>query len=91
MKYVTLEDGTDFRRIASIMTEAGWTMNHATSRNVLMTSLNKLVLFISTKMGGNLSEEQVKEILKDQNVHEALAEILHQAHTTSSPTNNNVS
>lgn len=86
MKYVTLEDGIDFRRIAQIMTDSGHQMNHATARNVLMTSLNKLMHFISDKMGGNLSEEQVKELLKDQKVHEALAEILHQAHTTSTPT-----
>lgn len=82
MSYVTLEDGTDFRAIAQIMTDAGWTMNHATSRNVLMTSLNKLMHFISDKMGSNLTDEQIEELLKDQKVHEALAEILHQAHNS---------
>ena len=81
MTYVTLENGIDFRKIAKIMTDKKYVMNHATSRNVLMTSLNKLMSFISFKMGGNLSEDQVKEILKDQKVHEALAEILHRAYT----------
>jgi hypothetical protein len=82
MKYVVLEDGVDFRQIAQIMSNKKYVMNHATARNVLMQSLNKLLLFVSNKMGSNITEEQVKEILKDQNVHEALAEILHQAHTT---------
>ena len=48
MKYVTLEEGTDFRKIAQIMTEAGYQMNHATARNVLMTSLTNLFRHVST-------------------------------------------
>lgn len=79
MKYVTLEEGTDFRRIAQIMTKAGYSMNHATARNVLMTSLNNLINYISEELGASLSEEQIKEVLKDQRVHEALADILFQA------------
>lgn len=80
MKYVTLEEGTDFRKIAQIMTEAGFQMNHATARNVLMISLTNLFKHVSTEMGVDVSEAQIKNILRDQKVHEALSDILFQAH-----------
>jgi cytidylate kinase len=80
MKYVTLEQGIDFRRIAQIMTDAGYQMNHATARNVLMMSLSHLVKHISGEMGAEVTEEQVKNILRDQKVHEALSDILFEAH-----------
>lgn len=80
MKYVTLEEGTDFRKIAQIMTEAGFQMNHATARNVLMTSLMNLFKHISNEMGVEVTEAQIKSILRDQKVHEALSDILFEAH-----------
>jgi len=80
MKYVTLEEGTDFRKIAQIMTEAGYQMNHATARNVLMTSLTNLFRHVSTEMDVEVTEAQIKNILRDQKVHEALSDILFQAH-----------
>ncbi|TXH08158.1 MAG: hypothetical protein E6R04_11350 [Spirochaetes bacterium] len=79
-KYITLEDGTDFRKIAKIMTEAGWQMNHATARNVLMTGLSKLITNISEEVGTHLSAKEVETLLKNQQLHEALAEILYKAH-----------
>lgn len=79
--YVTLEDGTDFRKIAQIMTDAGYRMNHATARNVLMSSLGNLIRHISEEIGSTLSDDQVCQILKDQEVHEALSDILTVAHS----------
>jgi hypothetical protein len=79
MKYVTLEQGIDFRRIAQIMTDAGYQMNHATARNVLMMSLSHLVRHISGEIGAEVTEDQVKNILRDQKVHEALSDILFEA------------
>jgi ketopantoate reductase len=78
--YITLENGTDFREIAKILTRKGFPMNHATARNVLMSSLTKLLGFVSTKMGTNLTEAQIKQVLKSPETHEALAEILYEAY-----------
>lgn len=66
MSYVTLEEGTDFRKIAQIMTEAGYQMNHATARNVLMTSLTNLLKHISTEMNVQITDNQIKEMLREQ-------------------------
>jgi len=87
-KYVTLEQGTDFRRIAQIMTDAGFQMNHATARNVLMNSLSRLVRFVSEEVGVEITEDQVKRILKDQRVHEALSDVLFEANTQLQVENN---
>jgi hypothetical protein len=80
-KYVTLEEGTDFRRIAEIMSAAGYQMNHATARNVLMNSLGRLVRNVSEELGATITEEQTKKILKDQQVHEALSDVLFEAYS----------
>ncbi len=80
-KYVTLEEGTDFRRIAEIMSAAGFQMNHATARNVLMNSLGRLVRNVSEDLGASITEEQIKSILKDQQVHEALSDVLFEAYS----------
>ena len=79
-KYVTLEDGIDFRKIAKIMTDAGWQMNHATARNVLMNGLSRLVTNISEEAGTRLTSKEVEGLLKNQQLHEALAEILFKAY-----------
>lgn len=86
-KYVTLEDGTDFRKIAKIMTKAGWQMNHATARNVLMNGLSKLITNISEEVGTHLSSKEVDSLLKNQQLHEAMAEILYKAHNMEKDTN----
>lgn len=79
-RYVTLEEGTDFRRIAEIMSAAGYQMNHATARNVLMNSLGRLVKNVSEELGATITEEQIKRTLKDQQVHEALSDVLFEIH-----------
>lgn len=79
MKYVTLEEGTDFRKIARIMSDSGFQMNHSTARNVLMTSLTNLFKHISSELDVEMTESQIKNVLRDQRVHEALSDILFQA------------
>lgn len=79
-KYITLEDGCDFRRIAQLMSEAGWEMNHATARNVLMSATSKLVKSVAGEVGAKLTEEELYSILKNQITHDSLQEILYQAY-----------
>lgn len=80
MHYITLEDGTDFRKIAQIMSDAGYQMNHATARNVLMLSLSNLFKSIAEDVGTEVNEVQIKNMLKDQSVHEALSDVLFEAY-----------
>jgi hypothetical protein len=86
--YVTLDEGTDFRKIARIMSESGYQMNHATARNVLMMSLSNLFKHVSTEMSSELSDSQVNGILRDQSIHEALSDILFEAYQELKQENN---
>lgn len=79
-KYVTVEDGTDFRTIAKIMSRKGYKMNHATARNVLMSAIKKLLNHSASQVGANISDEEVDELLKNQEIHKALADVLYLAH-----------
>lgn len=79
-KYITLGDGQDFRGIAKTMTDAGWNMNHATARNVLMAAMATLVKNIGNKVGKPLSEEELFSILKNQNTYDSLQEVLTEAY-----------
>lgn len=71
-QYITLEDGTDYRTISKIMTSAGFQMNHATARNVFWVAIKNFL----TNMGKNLTDEEVEELLKDEDFHSALSDIL---------------
>jgi len=78
-KYVTVQEGTDFRTIAKIMTEKGYKMNHATARNVLISAIKKLLTHSAEEVGTKLSTEQMNALVKDQGLHSALADVLYRA------------
>lgn len=87
-KYITISSGTDFRKIAKIMTKTGFKMNHATARNVLMSALKNLINKTTTNIGIKVPEEKINEIVKDNNIHDALADILFEAHKKDKNNNN---
>ena len=80
-KYITLSLGNDFRQIARDMTNAGWSMNHATARNVFMTAMAILIKDVASQVGKPLSEEELFLILKNQDTYDSLTEVLEQAYT----------
>ena len=78
--YITLCDGIDYRRISKIMSTAGFQMNHATARNVLMSAMSNFLTQIGNEMGIALSIDKIEEILKDQEIHDAFTDILFKAY-----------
>lgn len=78
-KYITIEEGMDFRRIAKVMSDKNYKMNHATARNQLLCAVEELLVNASEELGLNLSSEQVKDLAKSQDVHEALQDVLYLA------------
>lgn len=78
-KYVTVEEGTDFRTIAKIMTNNGYKMNHATARNVLISAIKKLLNYSAERVGVKIPDANMKTLTKDQTVHTALADVLYLA------------
>jgi hypothetical protein len=83
-KYITLEEGVDFRTIAKIMTANGFRMNHATARNQLIVAMEKLLTNIASEIQGKQKAEMINldldGLLKDANIHEYLSDILYLAH-----------
>lgn len=79
-KYITLEEGADFRQIANLMSAANYKMNHATARNQLMLAMENLLTDIGRQLNVRLNKEQINEMLRNQHIHNALADILYLAH-----------
>lgn len=79
-EYITLDEGIDFRKIAAIMTKAGYKMNHATARNQLMSALQKLLTNIVKQTEVKPDREKIEEMMNSQDIHNALADVLHRAH-----------
>lgn len=79
-KYITLNEGIDYRKIAEIMSRQGFKMNHATARNQLMLAMENLLTSVGREFNVKLGKKQVSELLKNQDVHNALADILYLAY-----------
>jgi len=75
-KYITLNNGRNFRKVSKLMTKNGYIMNHATSRNVLMIALRKMLENIGQHFEVNFSEDKINELLQLKDFHEALSNIL---------------
>lgn len=80
-QYVTLKNGgTDFRKMAQIMTDAGYKMNHATARNQLIIAMENLVGHVSSSLKTKLTKKQIKDIVNAQEIHDDLADIIFAAY-----------
>lgn len=77
-KYVTLKngDGCDFRKIAKIMTDAGYKMNHATARNQLMLAIKTVLLNASSSLNIKLGKNHIQEMVSNQALQDNLADVL---------------
>jgi cytidylate kinase len=79
-KYITVKSGTDFRKIARIMTKHNYKMNHATARNQLISAMNNLLDKTAENMGMKLNRDKLADLIKDQNVHDSLTDVLYIAY-----------
>ena len=77
-KYVTLKDGgCDFRKMARIMTAAGYKMNHATARNQLILAIESLIQHTSSNLKIKMTKAQLRELVTDQDLQDNLADVLY--------------
>lgn len=75
-KYITI-DGTDFRTIASELTARGHQMNHATARNITITSIRKLMSSIAARAGTEVTKELADSLMIRQDVHDMVGDCLY--------------
>ena len=79
-QYITLDSGADFRQIAKIMSKNHLIMNHATARNQVIQAMNHLLVNVGKKLGVELSQDKLDELLKKQDIHDSLVDVLWTAH-----------
>jgi len=75
-KYITIEEGEDYRTIATKMTTLGYKMNHATARNILLSGMRKFMMNMSESLGRPLTDEECNTLVMRQDIHEVLGDIL---------------
>lgn len=75
-KYITI-DGTDFRTIASELTARGHQMNHATARNITITSIRKLMSNIAARAGTEVTKDLADSLMTRQDVHDMVGDCLY--------------
>lgn len=79
-KYVTTKNnGTDFRKMAEIMTKAGYKMNHATARNQLILAIETIVQHMSTNLKVKVTKANIKNFLNQQENHDDLSDVIFMA------------
>jgi hypothetical protein len=80
-KYVTLKDGgCDFRKLAKIMTHAGYKMNHATARNQLMFAIREILQKASKDLCNPIGEKQIKQMINDQDLQDNFGDVVFAAY-----------
>lgn len=78
--YVTRSEGLDFRKIAVAMTRNKHKLNHATARNQTFAGIKEILESATEKLGISLSDEEISNLSKDPEVHDALTDLLFLAH-----------
>lgn len=73
-KYSTVqdEDCTNYREIAKIMTDNGYTMNHSSARNHLLRAMRKFAIAIARHHGKELDETQIWNAIKDPEFQDSI-------------------
>ncbi len=75
-KYITIEEGEDFRSIATKMKSLGSKMNHATARNVTLLGMQKFLGNLARELNCPVDDETCKSLTQQQHIHELIGEIL---------------
>lgn len=79
--YVSIKHtGIDFRKLSELITKAGYSANHATSRNILVQAIHILLQDISTEMKTKITTKQIDDMIAQQELHNQMSDILFTAY-----------
>ena len=77
-KYITLENGEDFRTIAKTMSEHDFKMNHATARNQLILAMSKLINETASSVKlSKVKFHDIEKMLKEQDLSNEFSDMLY--------------
>ena len=71
------DEGDNYREIADMMTELGFSMNHSSARNYVLRVMRKFVTALANEYGFELSEQRIDEIAKSPQFQHGIADLLH--------------
>ncbi len=74
---VAEDEGVNYREIAELMTELGFSMNHSSARNYVLRVMRKFVVAMSEAWEHPLDENRIDEIAKDPSFQRAVSDLLH--------------
>lgn len=68
--------GITYHKVAELMNEQGYKMNHSTARNVYVNSLIKIAKSIVTLYGLKLTDADIKKIAINPNFQESISHFM---------------
>ena len=74
---VVVDDGINYREIADIMTEMGFTMNHSSARNYVLRVMQKFAEALDKEWALSMTDEKINKIASSPQFQSAIADILH--------------
>ena len=78
-KYVSVNEDKQarkYREVATIMSERGDKMNHATVRNIVLRGFTKVAKGIAKDYGNNIDENSAFEIAKNPDFQSSIIDII---------------
>lgn len=75
-QYAVINDGIDYRTIATSLSKRGCNMNHSSARNYVLRAMKKIVIGVAKAHNLNLNDSQVTEIAKSQMFQQAVGSLL---------------
>lgn len=75
-KYVTVDEGVNYRDIALTMKEMGFDMNHSSVRNHILRIMKKFITKLFANECKNLSDNDIARIIKTQKFQIGMCEML---------------
>lgn len=76
--YATIasDDGDNYREIAEMMTDIGYTMNHSSARNYVLRVMRKFLVAFVKEWNLDVKEENLDKIAKSPEFQQAIADVL---------------
>jgi hypothetical protein len=71
------DEGVNYREIADIMSEVGFTMNHSSARNYVLRVMTKFAEAFNEKWNLELSQEKLANLAASPSFQSAISELLH--------------
>lgn len=68
--------GITYHKVADIMVENGFKMNHSTARNVYVSALTKIAKRVTDLYDMDLTEKDLKQIAKDPRFQGAVSDFM---------------